>query len=377
MTQQVNTLIIGASISGLASAAALQKQSIEYIIIEKQSQIAAPWHNHYQRLHLHTNKRLSNLPYKKFDNKIPRYASKQEVLNYLEDYKKAFNINPIFNTEAISIYKAGNEWISETNNGSYKSKYIIIATGVYGNPKPFSFKGMERFKGKIMHSRDYKTGKDFKEQKVLVIGFGNSACEIAIDLYEQGAMPHMSVRSAVNIIPSDLFGIPVLEIILLLNKLPPRLADTLCAPLLKFVFGDITKLGLKKKHYGPYEQIQKDGTIPLIDIGTIKHIKQGHIKVLNEVDYLEEKTVFFKDGRKEMFDVIIAAIGYNKNLTEIINIDESRFEDLKSPVDKQNFFGKDELYFCGFRVSSTGLIHEITSDAKEIAKDISNKENAK
>jgi len=67
------TLIIGASIAGLASAASLQKRNIEYIIVEKQLQVAAPWRNHYDRLHLHTNKRISNLPYKKFGKKIPRY----------------------------------------------------------------------------------------------------------------------------------------------------------------------------------------------------------------------------------------------------------------------------------------------------------------
>ena len=83
---QTNTLIVGASISGLATACTLQKQNIEYIVIEKRLQSADPWRNHYERLHLHTNKRLSNLPYKKFDSKIPRYPSRQQVVDYLDDY---------------------------------------------------------------------------------------------------------------------------------------------------------------------------------------------------------------------------------------------------------------------------------------------------
>jgi indole-3-pyruvate monooxygenase len=98
--KQTEALVVGASISGLASASSLQKQHIDYIIIEKQSQVATPWRNHYDRLHLHTNKRVSNLPYKKFDKTIPRYPSRQQVVNYLEDYQKEFNINPVFNTEA-------------------------------------------------------------------------------------------------------------------------------------------------------------------------------------------------------------------------------------------------------------------------------------
>ena len=97
--------------------------------------------------------------------------------------------------------------------------------------------------GKIVHSFQYKSGEDFKGQKVLVIGFGNSACEIAIDLYEQGAIPSMAVRSPVNIIPRDILGIPILEISLLMSRLPPRMADKLNAPLLRLMFGDITNLG--------------------------------------------------------------------------------------------------------------------------------------
>ena len=69
------TLVVGASISGLALGAALQKHGIDFTIIEKENAIAQPWRNHYERLHLHTSKRYSNLPYKKFGNEIPRYPA--------------------------------------------------------------------------------------------------------------------------------------------------------------------------------------------------------------------------------------------------------------------------------------------------------------
>ena len=92
---QTHTLIVGAGISGLACASSLQKQGIEYIIIEKQSQVATPWRNHYDRLHLHTSKNFSNLPYKKFGTAIPRYPSRQQVVAYLDDYQEEFNINPL------------------------------------------------------------------------------------------------------------------------------------------------------------------------------------------------------------------------------------------------------------------------------------------
>jgi len=375
--KEANTIIVGASISGLASAACLQKHGIEYIIIEKTNSVAAPWRNHYRRLHLHTNKRISNLPFKKFARTIPRYPSRQQVVDYLDDYQKEHMINPIFNTEAARIVKCPGGWMTETNNGVFKSKYVIIATGAFAKPKAVHVKGMATFPGQIVHSYDYKTGSDYKGQKVLVVGFGNSACEIAIDLYEQGARPSMAVRSPVNVIPRDVFGIPILELSIAMRGLPARFVDTVNAPLLRLLVGDITKLGLKKLPYGPLEQIQKTASIPLLDIGTIKHIREGHIRIYDDIDHIQGGTVHFSSGNKEDFDGIVAGIGYDNGHAGIVDVDPSRFEDLKHPVNKQKYFGKDGLYFCGFWIAPTGQIREIGLDARKIAKDIALKEKCR
>jgi hypothetical protein len=210
---------------------------------------------------------------------------------------------------------------------------------------------------------------------VLVVGFGNSACEIAIDLYQQGAKLSMAVRSPVNVIPRDVFGIPILELSLAMSGLPPKFADVVNAPLLRLLVGDITKLGLKKLPYGPLEQIQKNASIPSLDIGTIKHIRQDHIAIYNDIDHIEGKGVYFKGGKTEVFDAIVAGIGYYRDYEDIIDVDRSRFEDLRQPVSKQKYFGKDGLYFCGFWISPTGQIREISLDAQKIAKDIARKEN--
>lgn len=367
---QTNTLIVGASLSGLAAAASLQQQGIDYIIIEKHNQVASPWHNHYHRLHLHTNKRVSHLPFKKFGKNIPRYPSRQQVIDYVNDYRQAFNIQPVFNTTATSIKKEGDYWITQTTNGVFQSRYVVMATGPYGKPKPIELPGMETFPGQLLHSVAYKTGKDFTGQKVLVVGFGNSACEIAIDLFEQGAIPSMAVRSAVNVIPRDVLGIPVLELSLLMKSLPPRIADKLSAPLVNAIIGNITRLGLKRKPYGPLEQIQREGKAPVLDIGTIQLIRKGHIKVLGDIDRIEGSLVHFKEGETQAFNAIVACIGYSRDDIKIVEADKSRFEDLQVSVNQQKYFGKDGLYFCGYWISPTGQIREIAADARKIARDI-------
>ena len=122
--------------------------------------------------------------------------------------------------------------------------------------------------------------------------------------------------------------------------------------------------------YGVFEQIQRDRDIPLLDIGTVKHIRKGHIKVYDSIDYVEGRTVHFTDGRKENFDVIIAAIGYYSDFTEFIQLDNERAEDLKMSSGKQKYFGKDGLYSCGYWIGPTGVIREISLDAQKISKHI-------
>jgi len=209
-----------------------------------------------------------------------------------------------------------------------------------------------------------------------VIGFGNSACEIAIDLLEQGASVSMSVRSPVNVLPRDIFGIPVLELSLLLNPLPVRLADRITAPLIRFLTGNLKKLGLKKMSYGPLEEIRKDGKAPVLDIGTLKQIREGNIRIAGGILRIEKRKIFFRDGGSEEFDAVVAAIGYGNDDGSLLDVDPGRWEDLRFPLKKQRYFGKEGLYFCGHWISPTGQIREIAHDALAIAKDIAGRKPA-
>ena len=368
--RQTNTLIIGASVSGLASAAALKHYNIDFLLLEKNDQAYSPWRTHYDRLHLHTSKAFSHLPYKKFNKDIPRYPSRQQLLDYLDDYQQTFGIEPVLNTRATSVKRQDDHWLTTTNNGIFRSKNLIMATGAFNEPKPIHFKGLETFPGKVLHSSAYKTGADFRGQRVLVVGIGNSGCEIAIDLHEQGASPALAVRSAVNVVPRDIFGLPIVEVSAILSILPPRIADTIIAPVLRLVVGDLGKLGLKKKPYGPLEEIRRDQRAPILDIGTIGHIRAGHIDIFGDIDHLEGSMVYFQNAHTATFDAIVAAIGYTRDYARIVEMDSKRLDEIQTPIAKQKYFGMDGLYFCGYWISPTGQIRSIASEAKKIARHI-------
>jgi len=178
------------------------------------------------------------------------------------------------------------------------------------------------------------------------------------------------------VIPRDIFGFSSLEVSKLTSLFPPRIADKINAPLVNLLIGNITKLGLKKSTFGPLEQIQKQKKIPLLDIGTIKLIRQGQIKIYGDIVRIEGNKIYFEDNRQQHFDAIILATGYGHNLESFLQITQNRLADINNPISRQSCFGKDGLYFCGFYVSPRGMLKEIGIEAKKIAKDIAQKKGS-
>jgi indole-3-pyruvate monooxygenase len=365
-----NTVIVGASAAGLANAACLMKKNIDFVILEKESHVANNWRNHYERLHLHTNKSSSHLPYKKFPKNVAKHPSRIEVINYFEDYCKSMKISPVFNTLVEKVEFKDGYWITKTNNQTYKSKNLIIATGNTNVPKLISKPGINSFSGEIIHSSQYKNGEKWKGKNVLVIGFGNSACEIAICLHEHGALPSLSVRAAVNVVPRHFGGVLIQKMSVFLAKIPYKISDKLCEPFIKMNIGDIRKYDLKKLPYGPMEQIVKYQQVPLLDMGTIDLLKKGEITIFGDIKNINGNLIEFENNKSKKIDAIIMGTGYETGLEKFITITEKRKKDIKENIKKRKNLGEKNLYFSGFCVAPLGTLREIGVESKIIAEKI-------
>lgn len=360
-------IVVGAGPAGLAVGACLKRAGVSCLLLEQADTVGVAWRRHYERLHLHTDKKHSELPFAPFPKEYPRYPSRLQLINYLEAYARQFQLEPRLGQRVVSARQSDGLWEVQTQDTHYQASNLVIATGYNREPFLPTWLGQDSFQGSILHSSEYRNGEPFQGQDVLVVGFGNSGGEIAIDLWEHGARPSMAVRGPVNVIPRDLFGIPILAIGALQGRLPPRWADALNAPLMRAVMGDLTRYGLRKLPQGPRTQIQRDARIPLIDVGTIDLIKRGQVKVYPGIESFTENAIRFTGGEQKEFDAVILATGYRPRVNAFLEGALTAYDDNGTP----RFSGPETpipgLYFCGFHVSPTGMLREIAHEARRIS----------
>ncbi|MGZ9234672.1 MAG: flavin-containing monooxygenase [Anaerolineales bacterium] len=304
----------------------------------------------------------------------PRYPSRTQIITYLESYAEKFRLDIRFRQQVISARSRNNPWEVQTQDRLYQAQNLVIATGYNREPVMPIWPGQDSFKGLVMHSSEYRNGELFRARKVLVVGFGNSGGEIAIDLWEHGAQVGLAVRGGVNVIPRELFGIPILSIGILQRKLPARLADAISALISRAVIGDLTKYGLRKLPYGPVSQMRRNAHIPLIDVGTVKLIKEGQVNIYGGIREFCENGVIFDDGTQAEFNAIILATGYRPRVNAFLTGISAAAYDLNgAPLSSGQESSMPGLYFCGYYVSPTGMLREICIEAKKIGASIAGK----
>lgn len=369
--QQIDTqvLIIGAGPAGLATAASLMEHGIRPEVIERGQAVGNAWLGHYQRVRLHTVKEHSGLPRRGFPDRYPRYVPREQVLEYLADYAAHFGIRPRFGEELVAIRRAGERWQAECRSGLViAADAVVLATGANNRPNEPRYSGQESYRGRITHSRSYREPSPFLGQRVLVVGMGNTGAEIALDLAQQGVDVTLSVRSPINMVLRDVLGRPTQVTALMLSRLPKRLGYAIARKLRDWSVGDLRPWGLRTPRASPLQQLVEEGRTPVIDVGTLRLIKDGRIAVRPGIERFTEDGVRFSDGRGEAFDAVILATGYRPDVQRL-------FPGVTVPLDERELptavIGSGPLaglYFVGFDIRQPGgLLRTIGQQARAVA----------
>ncbi len=366
-----DVVVVGSGPAGLAVGACLRRAGIDFLLLEKDQALAPSWRRHYDRLHLHTDRNHSGLPYLPMPRSYPRYPSRTQVIEYLEAYANAFSLVPRFGEEVIEARQGEGAWELRTQAGRYRARALVLATGYNAAPVRPRWPGMEGYQGALLHSSEYRSGERFRGQDVLVVGFGNSGGEIAIDLFDHGARPSIVVRGPVNLLPRELLGLPILTWAIALSQLPPRVADFLSAPLLRMTFGELSRLGLRKAPAGPMTELSTRRRVPLIDVGTVALIRSKSIQVRPGIREFTRSGVIFDDGAEASYQAIVLATGYQQQLGRVLGNLDGVIDAAGQAVTSGRETTRPHLYLCGFYVAPTGMIREAGIEARRIVDGLS------
>ena len=310
--------LIGAGPSGLAAARNLQKLGLPFQGFEAYSDVGGLWNianprsTVYESAHLISSKRMTEFTEFPMDDDVADYPSHRELQRYFAAYADRFALREHFRfgCRVTAVEPIGDGaaplWRLRWTEGdgaerSAEFKAVVIANGTLAEPNMPRFDG--NFSGELLHTSAYKSAEVFKGKRVLIIGAGNSGCDIAVDAVHQAASVDISVRRGYYFVPKYVFGKPADTIGGKLT-LPPWLKQALDSRILQWFTGDPVRFGFPKPAYKMYE------SHPVVNSLILHHLGHGDIHVRPDVARFDGRTVHFKDGTARDYDLVMAATGY-------------------------------------------------------------------
>jgi cation diffusion facilitator CzcD-associated flavoprotein CzcO len=298
--------LIGAGPVGLGMAKALLEHKIPYEQLEADSELGGNWlHGVYETVHIISSRKTTEYADYPMPADYPDFPSRQQLLEYLRDYAARFQLLPHiqFNTKVVmALPLPADRWQVELASGEKRVyKGLIVCNGHHWDRRFPEYAG--KFAGEFLHSKDYRAPVQLAGKRVLVIGGGNSACDIAAEAARVGKTACISLRRGYWFLPKTLFGIPSAELIT--PWFPVWVQRIFLRLMLRIVIGRYSNYGLPEPQHKIFE------AHPTINSELLYYVKHGRIQPRQDIARFDGNTVHFVDGSSEDFDMVVCATGYH------------------------------------------------------------------
>ena len=313
--------VVGAGPHGLSALKALRQHGIDVDGVERSSDLGGNWNfgaetsRVYRSTHLISSKPFTQFPDFPMPDSFPDYPSHWQVKEYFDSYADHFGLRELiaFDTEVVHLAELDDGgWAVTTRDrltaAETTSHYdgVVVANGHNWNPKVPDYPGMDGFRGEIIHSADYNGADVLRERRVLVVGAGNTGCDVAVESAQNAVHTWHSTRRGYYYNPKYAMGRPSDQTadLLLALRLPLAVRRAMFKATLRLTVGDVTAFGLKKPDHKFFE------THPIVNQQLVYYVGHGEITPVDDIARFEPDAVVFADGRRSEVDLVVLCTGY-------------------------------------------------------------------
>ncbi len=400
MAKESKICIIGAGSSGLTACQVLGARGVRFDCFEKGSEIGGNWRyendngtsSAYRSLHINSARKLMSYRAFPMPEDYPDYPSHWQVAKYFDDYAERFGLREriAFNTEVISAEPVESDsqvrgrgldrypdqtstapWevTVEGPDGRRTERYraVLVANGHHWQPRwpEPAFAGAEDYEGEQMHVHHYREPDVLVGKRVLVLGIGNSAVDVAVESSRIAEKTFLAMRRGAWVLPKFLAGKPI-------DEAAPPIASRLPIPVQRFFFNRMLKTAVgAMTDYGlPEPDHRLLEAHPTVSSELLPRIGHGDIAVKPNIDrFAGDRTVRFADGSEEQVDLVIYCTGYR---IEFPFLDQCVFAavDNRMPLYRRVVSVESPgLYFIGF-IQPLGPIMPLAEAQAEWVADV-------
>lgn len=340
--------IIGAGTSGLAVAKNFLAEGIPFDCLEREDDIGGNWYfgkpysSVYETTHLISSKQLTEYTDFPMPEQYPEYPNHRQVWEYLSSYARHFELydHIEFNTSVERAEPTENGWSVTLASGERRFyRALVIANGHNWQPRSPKYPG--NFAGELLHSSEYKSPELFRGKRVLVIGGGNSGCDIAVDAAQHADHALLSLRRGYHVLPKFFKGVPIDQFNegMLRWRMPLWLRRLGAKLVIRWTLGPPEQAGLPKPEHRLFE------SHPIINSQLHYHLGHGDLTVRPDVAEFAGQHVKFVDGSSAEVDVVILATGYEISFP-FIDAEHLNWHDGKPQLFLNVFHPERDDLFC-------------------------------